>query len=99
MPDFGYWSWPNDLIGEYTQIRGDIHENEPVWDKKLPRAVWRGATVTNKLRDDLVKVTRGKSWSDVHEIDWQNGTSMEILELSMPEHCDYQFVIHTEGNF
>jgi len=98
MPDFGYWSWPNDLIGEYTQIRGDIHENEPVWDKKLSRAVWRGATVTNKLRDDLVRVTRGKSWSDVHEIDWQNGTSMEILGLSMPEHCDYQFVIHTEGH-
>jgi hypothetical protein len=72
MPDFGYWSWPIDVIGEYTQVRQDIIENEPEWTKKVPKAVWRGSTKTNVLREALVNVSKGRSWSDVEEISWEN---------------------------
>jgi len=102
MPDFGYWSWPLDVVGEYSQVRRDIQENEPSWDSKYGKAVWRGAIATNQLREDLVKAANGKHWSDVHDIVWQNMTTlapgMEKLSITMPEHCNYQYVIHTEGH-
>jgi hypothetical protein len=101
MPDFGYWSWPIDVIGEYSQVRRDIIENEPEWFKKVPKAVWRGSTKTNVIREVLVNASKGKSWSDVHAISWENQTHMALgmdeLSLSMPEHCNYQYVLHTEG--
>jgi Glycosyl transferase family 90 len=104
MPDFGYWSWPLDVVGEYTQVRDeivDLEETLPFKDKK-PQAVWRGAVGTNPLREELINATRGKSWSDVQEIVWLNMTIMAPgsaeLSLTMPEHCKYQYVIHTEGH-
>ncbi|QDS69153.1 hypothetical protein FKW77_010495 [Venturia effusa] len=94
MPDFGYWSWPNDNMGEYSQVRREIRDTEPAWNDKRPLAVWRGAPATNPLREDLIKVSEGKSWSDVKAIDWANQDNF----LTMPEHCHYQYVIHTEGH-
>ncbi|KAF2435421.1 hypothetical protein EJ08DRAFT_580281 [Tothia fuscella] len=102
MPDFGYWSWPLDVIGAYSQVRSDITENEPDWSDKINKAVWRGATGTNDLRKLLVEVSEGKKWSDVKEISWENSTHMAIgmdaLSISMSEHCNYKYVIHTEGH-
>lgn len=43
MPDFGYWSWPLGLVGNYEQIRAEIKANEVMWENKDPRALWRGA--------------------------------------------------------
>lgn len=101
MPDFGYWSWPLELVGSYSQIRAEIMENEVDWDKKTPKAVWRGAAKTNKLRADLLEATRGQRWADVQEVFWNNRTDLRAesaaTALSMAEHCAYQFVIQTEG--
>lgn len=101
MPDFGYWSWPLDVVGDYTQVRRDIRENEEEWQRKTPKAVWRGATSTNELRKSLLHEAEGRSWSDVQEIVWANRTTlapgMAELSLSMAEHCRYQYVVHTEG--
>jgi hypothetical protein len=101
MPDFGYWSWPLDVVGEYSQVRRDIRENEPDWKEKIPKAVWRGSAQTNDLRKDLIEVSKDHGWSDIKEIIWENMTTlaagMEDISLSMPEHCDYQYVVHTEG--
>lgn len=101
MPDFGYWSWPLDVVGDYTQVRRDIQENEEEWQKKIPKAVWRGSASTNELREALLNVSEDKPWSDVQEITWKNRTTlaagMQELSLSMSEHCNYQYVVHTEG--
>lgn len=101
MPDFGYWSWPLDVVGDYTQVRRDIRENEKEWQRKVPKAVWRGASATNELRESLLNESEGKPWSDVKEIVWENRTTlapgMAELSLSMSEHCNYQYVVHTEG--
>ncbi|KAF2008885.1 hypothetical protein BU24DRAFT_474962 [Aaosphaeria arxii CBS 175.79] len=101
MPDFGYWSWPVDLVGNYEQIRAEIEANEVVWEEKVPKALWRGAVKTNKVRSSLMRVSQGKSWADVHEVRWKNRTDIAAdsadLALSIVDHCGYQFLIHTEG--
>lgn len=104
MPDFGYWSWPLDVVGEYTQVRTEIRALEEGlrFEDKKPLVVWRGSTKTNILREYLVNGTIGKSWSDIQAIEWLNMTTMlpghDELSISMPDHCAYQFAVHTEGN-
>jgi hypothetical protein len=100
MPDFGYWSWPLDLVGEYQQIRSDMQSSEIDWEKKIPKALWRGAVKTNKeVRGALMSVTRGKSWADVDEVTWKSRIDVTAESAALPirDHCKYQFLIHTEG--
>ncbi|KAF2433760.1 hypothetical protein EJ08DRAFT_583334 [Tothia fuscella] len=101
MSDFGYWSWPLDMLGEYSQVRSNIREKEPGWESKIPKLVWRGAAGTNKLRKTMLKVVKGKAWADVREVLWKSATVLkkesEGAALSMAQHCGYQFVLQTEG--
>lgn len=102
MSDFGYWSWLCDLVGSYDQIRKEIADSEPDFALKKKQVMWRGALKTNKHRKELMKVTKGKSWADVQAIRWSGETLKSDSDakkaLSMPEHCQYQFVLQTEGN-
>lgn len=43
MPDFGYWSWPLDLVGSYEQIRVEMAQNQLAWKDRVPKVLWRGA--------------------------------------------------------
>jgi len=101
MPDFGYWSWPLDLVGAYEQIRMEIHQNRKDWRDKVPKALWRGALKTNKIRASMFEATRGKKWADVEEVRWKNrlqiAGSSAPFAMPMVDHCAYQFLIHTEG--
>lgn len=101
MGDFGYWSWPLDLVGAYHDVRREITESELPFEKKTKQAVWRGAVATNGHREELIKVTEKKDWADVRAIVWAGMSDLvsedQAKALSMPEHCKYQFVIHTEG--
>jgi hypothetical protein len=102
IPDFGYWSWPLDVVGEYTQVRVEMAqvERDLQFVEKKPLLVWRGAM--SQFRENLLNVTHDKSWSDVREIQWLDITRMapesEESSLTMAEHCQYQFVINTEGS-
>jgi hypothetical protein len=101
MSDFGYWSWPLDLVGAYDEVRREIAEAEVDFVKKKKQAVWRGAVATNEHREELIKVTENKEWADVKAIVWAGVSELNpedsVKALSMPQHCQYQFVIHTEG--
>ncbi|KAG9236164.1 DUF821 domain-containing protein [Amylocarpus encephaloides] len=101
MSDFGFWSWPLSLVGGYEQIRLQISETELGFNSKKRQAIWRGALRTNKHREDLLRVTEGKYWADVKAVEWSTATEPKISNgaspVSMPEHCQYQFLIHTEG--
>jgi hypothetical protein len=104
MSDFGYWSWPLDLVGGYEQIRRQISEVEHSLDfgSKIKLAVWRGAVRTNKYRKELMNAVKGgEHWADVKEVRWANASKVtgkdEGIAISIPNHCQYQFVIHTEG--
>jgi hypothetical protein len=104
MSDFGYWSWPLGLVGGYEQIRRQISEVEHGLDfgSKTKLALWRGAVKTNNHRKELINVVKGgEDWADVKHIRWVNARKVmakdEGIAISIPDHCRYQFVIHTEG--
>jgi hypothetical protein len=87
-------------VGEYEQIRLDMRVREIEWEKKIPKALWRGAIKTNKeVRGALARVTEGKPWADVKEITWKSNTEVNdpSAALAVADYCKYQFLIHTEG--
>lgn len=100
ISDFGYWSWPLDLLGEYTEYRQEARAIEEVypWDKKIPKVVWRGALETNKNRKKLLQVTKGRDWADIRGVTWRGRhVTLESDPRPMAEHCKYKFVLQTEG--
>ncbi|KAF2674938.1 DUF821 domain-containing protein [Microthyrium microscopicum] len=98
VPDFGYWSWPESFMGEYSELRHEIRENEPSWQHKFPKAVWRGAIATNELREELLKKSKNKPWADIKSITWDDKANLKKIGLTIPQHCNYKFVVHTEGH-
>ncbi|KAF3921814.1 hypothetical protein AA313_de0204708 [Arthrobotrys entomopaga] len=100
MPDFGYWSWPEPKVGSYHEVRlkALIAEESVPWEKKIPKMVWRGATLNLPVRLALINKTEGREWADVKALDWGSDESKSQDLLSMSDHCHYRFVAHTEGH-
>ncbi|KAL9097572.1 MAG: hypothetical protein Q9165_000468 [Trypethelium subeluteriae] len=94
MPDFGYWSWDMEVLGSYEQVRQEMADKVKPFETKRAAALWRGAKL-NKIREDLLNITRDKPWADVREIIW--GSEMNDV-IRMADHCQYQYLIQTEGN-
>ena len=68
------------------------------WSKKVRKILWRGATMGLPLREKFIEITKDKPWADVKALDWHNKESMSNDLRSMPEHCQYKYLAHTEGN-
>ena len=108
MPDFGFWSWPETKVGAYAEVASKAIAMEDgtdnptgrawPWTAKVPKVLWRGATMGLALREKLVRATRDKPWADVQALDWHDAGSMAADLKSMPEHCQYRYLAHTEGN-
>ncbi|KAK5073327.1 hypothetical protein LTR16_009134, partial [Cryomyces antarcticus] len=112
IPDFEFWTWPETSVGSVSDVRrkaivletsnskpGDpSSDDNTVWQNKVPKLLWRDATMGVPLRDALVRATAGKAWADVKELDWHNETSVQQDIKSMHEHCRYKFLAHTEGH-
>lgn len=102
MPDFGYWSWPETKVGTMREVQLKASEVEQdqgsSWAKKVPKLLWRGATMGLPLRDHLLDITRDKPWADVVALDWHNSDSMTHDLKSMSDHCQYRYLAQTEGN-
>lgn len=103
MSDFGYWSWPLKVVGSYEQVRREIADMEIDFALKKKQVVWRGALKTNTHRKELINVAKGKQWADIKAIEWSGNrlkSGSDVAKaLSMPEHCQYQFVLQTEGQW
>lgn len=69
-----------------------------IWDKKVPKLLWRGAVMRLELREKLLDVTSDQPWADVKPINWHDHYSVENSVKSMPQHCEYKYLAHTEGN-
>lgn len=102
IPDFGYYSWPETKVGTMGEVRMKAEMEEQsgswAWKQKHPQLLWRGATMGLSLRERLIDVTRDKPWADVKSLDWHNKESMSNDLKSMPEHCQYKYLMQTEGN-
>lgn len=102
IPDFGYWSWPETKVGSMreVQVKATLTEQSDgwMWREKVPKLLWRGASMGLELREKFLQVTTDVPWADVRALAWRNNESMTNDLKSMPEHCQYKYLAHTEGN-
>jgi len=60
------------------------------WHKKDPRVVWRGKIKMAELRKELVRVSEGKSWSDIKPVvinDAKDTHTKDVMNLR--QFCGY----------
>ena len=102
IPDFGYWSWPETKVGTMKEVQMKAASEEQIngwtWDNKVKKLLWRGATMGLELREKLLNATHDKPWADVKVLNWREKDSMDHDLKSMPDHCQYKYLAHTEGN-
>jgi protein glucosyltransferase len=92
MPNYAYWSWNYTHAPSWNSIRREIEQNERAipWAKKDPRVVWRGKVKMAKLRKELVRVSEGKSWSDIKPVVINNATDEHTKDvMNLRQFCGY----------
>ncbi|KAF1962517.1 hypothetical protein CC80DRAFT_462678, partial [Byssothecium circinans] len=96
MPSFAFWAWPPQ-IGTFDDVlsRIDVVEASKPFEEKDDRVVWRGTPWFNslgnpQLRQDLLRVARGREWADVEALNVSTGMPIE-------DFCGYKYVVYTEG--
>ncbi|KAF2454194.1 glycosyl transferase family 90-domain-containing protein [Lineolata rhizophorae] len=98
VPDYGYWSWYGVDIPSFNTLHRKIEAlNGAIpWREKIQKAVWRGTVqLAQGLRGKLLEVADGKEWSDVKEFKMKQENKTDYI--SLPDHCQYQYVLMTEG--
>ncbi|KAF2105982.1 glycosyl transferase family 90-domain-containing protein [Lophiotrema nucula] len=100
MPNYAYWSWNYTHAPSWNSIRKEISEEEKrvPWEKKDPRVVWRGKIKMAELRKELVRVSKGKDWSDIKAVVINNATDVHTKDvMNLRDFCGYKFTVQTEG--
>lgn len=100
MPNYAYWSWNYTHAPSWNSIRREIGaaENAVPWEKKDPRVVWRGKIKMAKLREELVRVSKDKPWSDIKPVvinDSKDSHTKDVMNLR--QFCGYKYTVQTEG--
>ncbi|KAF2714065.1 hypothetical protein K504DRAFT_371475 [Pleomassaria siparia CBS 279.74] len=100
IPNYAYWSWNYTHAPSWNSIRREIQDVEKSvpWEKKDPRVVWRGKVKMAKLRSELVRISLGKSWSDIKPVvinDAKDKHTKDVMNLR--DFCGYKFTVQTEG--
>ncbi|KAF2804811.1 uncharacterized protein BDZ99DRAFT_143533 [Mytilinidion resinicola] len=99
MADFGFYVWG--ATGDYNALRKAIKDDEIPFDKKDPRAVWRGGVLVEKepqdLRKSLIDTAHDQKWADIDFFDWSQGKDGPSNWISIAQLCKYLFPVHTEG--
>ncbi len=108
MPDFGFWSWPEPHTGAFTEIRRkaiameERADENPTgkawsWEQKIPKLLFRGASMNAGVRTALNEQSKDKPWADVRLIKWSEADDT-MHELKSPdEHCQYKYLAYVEG--
>lgn len=102
MPDFGWWSWDMPALGAFDEVAAEAIQRERLepWDAKKEKLVWRGKlNFAPKLRRALVDAAKGKPWSDVGQVKWEDTEFKEpgAQFLGPVDQCNYMFIAHAEG--
>ncbi|KAK7189379.1 hypothetical protein DPSP01_005935 [Paraphaeosphaeria sporulosa] len=102
IPDFGWWSWDMPALGAFDEVADEAMQRERLepWDAKKEKLVWRGKlNFAPKLRRALVEAAKGKSWSDVGQVKWEDTEFKEpgAHFLGPVDQCSYMFIAHAEG--
>lgn len=99
IPDFGWWSWDMPQVGALDEVAEEAIQRESIepWDQKQEKLVWRGkVTMAPKLRRALLDAAKGKSWSDVGQVRWNDPEFKEQF-LGPVDQCNFMFIAHAEG--
>jgi len=100
IPDFGLYSWPAHQVGTWSEVRDRTDEVQELqhFSAKIPKLFWRGTVSFGaELRESLVNASIGKPWSAVEGLEWLAEDFKDHM-VTMPDHCKYQFLAHTEGS-
>lgn len=106
MPDFGFIAWPEagaGLYEDFIDLAAEV-EKEYTWKKKYDKLFWRGWAGNYPNRRDMISRTSLKedpdrlSWSNVHETTFHNDVGDFYPIVTLPNHCQHKYLIHTEGN-
>ncbi|KAF6818487.1 duf821 domain-containing protein [Colletotrichum sojae] len=106
IPHFAFWAWDQSFIRSIPHAAAATQQIEAAlpFDRKDPRAVWRGtawfnngASANPKSRQDLLQATRNAVWADVQALDWTNNGENATNALQIEDFCRYKYIIHTEG--
>ena len=92
MPNYAYWSWNYTHAPSWNSIRKEIEqkESEVPWAKKDPRVVWRGKVKMAKIREELVRVSEGREWSDIKPVVINNATDPHTKDvMNLRQFCGY----------
>ncbi|KAF2643144.1 hypothetical protein P280DRAFT_488270 [Massarina eburnea CBS 473.64] len=98
MPDFGWWSWDMPQLGAFDEVLAEATQRESIepWDQKQEKLVWRGkVTMAPKLRRALIDAAKGKPWSDVGQVKWNDPDFKEQFKGPIDQ-CNYMFIAHAE---
>ncbi|KAF2648468.1 hypothetical protein K491DRAFT_698892 [Lophiostoma macrostomum CBS 122681] len=99
MPDFGFWSWDMPQLGTLNEVAAEAIQREKTspWNGKKEKLVWRGnIAFAPKLRRVLVDAAKGKPWSDVGQVSWDDPNFKEQY-VGPIDQCHYKFIAHAEG--
>ena len=97
MPDFGFYDWPEAMIGSYTKSRRDMRvvEEEVPWEEKTRKLIWRGIVLPlYQSRHDLLHVAQDKPWADVAE-EGINNPDSHVIPIA--DFCRWMFVGDVKG--
>jgi hypothetical protein len=102
IPCHVFHAWKECGISDYDSVCNEMN-SASLQEPKDSRLFWIGNAATHSTRNLFLDVT--KSRSDVYAIDSGNwhGTdgTMKTAEkkyISLPEHCDYKYLIDIQGN-
>lgn len=108
VPDFSFWNWPEVGINDYSQLTAEMIAAgmRPASDQRL---FWVGNTGTSPVRERLMEIAAGDQRIYASDITWEKqegperwaseqlmGTQ-EAKYVSLPDHCDYKYLIDIEG--
>jgi hypothetical protein len=88
--------------GGYTAIRKQIQRQEPAWEDKKPKAVWRSVSNLSPIPESLLEAVKDKPWADIKSMSWDGkggsgSTENKADALTTLDHYSYQYLIYTEG--
>ncbi|KAJ3110394.1 hypothetical protein HK100_003053, partial [Physocladia obscura] len=106
-PDFGFFAWPEVGVDSYEGIREkafevetEIHSKKK---KKIEKLLWRGAALTDSRK--ILLSMKDQEWADFQELNWRcieqhnfdEHCKNHVDVKSIPDHCNYKFLMQTEG--
>ncbi|WP_428305405.1 glycosyl transferase family 90 [Lacipirellula sp.] len=102
VPDYIFMNWEEVGIFDYDEMCLEITQSSrrPV---QVPKAFWIGAATTNRWRQRLLEIAKenpdlieaiGMQW---HRLPGETRSRPAGVFKSLPDHCDYRYLIDIEG--